>query len=175
MEYVTDFGKLVWFFFPAGVANMAPVLVKRYWSGLAVPIHSGWFGDHKTWRGIMSATIFGGVMFGLQKTLAMYTGTNEWSYYDYELFPYLFGFCFGLGAITGDLVKSFFKRRFRIKPGAAWFPFDQIDFVLGATLVLLLFVPVQATAWFMIIGGAIGFHFVVNQIGFRLKLKDHPW
>lgn len=175
MEYVTDFGKLVWFFLPAGVANMAPVLVKHHWNRLAVPIHSSWFGDHKTWRGIIAATIFGGVFFAIQKMLAMYTGADNWSYYDYELFPYWFGFCFGLGAITGDLIKSYFKRRLHIKPGAAWFPFDQIDFAVGATLVVLLFAPVQLIAWLMIIGGAIGFHFAMNQIGFRLKLKDHPW
>jgi CDP-diglyceride synthetase len=36
--------------------------------------------------------------------------------------------------MTGDAVKSFFKRRLGITPGKSWFPFDQLDFVLGAIL-----------------------------------------
>src|SRR4051812_27852644 len=44
----------------------------------------------------------------------------------------LLGAWIGLGALSGDLVKSFAKRRRGILPGQAWIPFDQIDWLLGA-------------------------------------------
>lgn len=34
--------------------------------------------------------------------------------------------------MTGDAVKSFFKRQRDMPPGSSWFPFDQLDFVIGA-------------------------------------------
>ena len=43
----------------------------------------------------------------------------------------IFGLLAGLGAILGDLVKSFFKRRLGIKSGQSWPIFDQLDFIAG--------------------------------------------
>jgi CDP-2,3-bis-(O-geranylgeranyl)-sn-glycerol synthase len=48
----------------------------------------------------------------------------------------------GVGAGVGDAVKSFFKRRIDIEPGASWPVFDQLDFFLGAYLfVSLVYAP----------------------------------
>ena len=46
--------RLLWFFLPVALANMAPVLVKQRLAWLAKPIDGGTmlFGNHKTWRGL---------------------------------------------------------------------------------------------------------------------------
>jgi CDP-2,3-bis-(O-geranylgeranyl)-sn-glycerol synthase len=38
--------------------------------------------------------------------------------------------------MAGDSVKNFVWRRLRIPPGAPWIPFDQLDFVLGALVLV---------------------------------------
>ena len=43
----------------------------------------------------------------------------------------------GLGALVGDMVKSFFKRRLGIKPGTMFQPWDGIDYMLGAIIFML--------------------------------------
>ncbi len=37
--------------------------------------------------------------------------------------------------MTGDAVKSFFKRRAGVPPGGRWIPADEIDFIIGAMLL----------------------------------------
>lgn len=43
----------------------------------------------------------------------------------------------GLGALFGDIVKSFFKRRLGIKPGTMFQPWDGIDYMIGAIIFML--------------------------------------
>jgi len=45
------------------------------------------------------------------------------------MIPIIGSICFG--ALIGDIIKSFFKRRIGKKRGQDWIPFDQIDFILG--------------------------------------------
>jgi CDP-2,3-bis-(O-geranylgeranyl)-sn-glycerol synthase len=45
------------------------------------------------------------------------------------MIPIVFSICFG--ALLGDIIESFFKRRVGRKRGEDWIPFDQIDFILG--------------------------------------------
>jgi CDP-diglyceride synthetase len=46
------------------------------------------------------------------------------------------GLRFGTGAMAGDAAKSFVKRRLGIPPGTPWIPWDQVDFRLGALILL---------------------------------------
>lgn len=170
--------RLLWFFLPVALANMAPVLIKDHWRSLAKPIDGGKhvFGNHKTWRGLLVATVSAGLLFLIQ----WYLGTH-WEFfqtiaaYVYTDFPWWFGFVFGLFAILGDLVKSFFKRRFHIADGASWFPFDQVDFLVGALLALELFIDVDVLTWVLALSLGISLHILVNRIGFRLHFKTTPW
>ncbi len=183
MEFFAWVGKLVWFYLPVGIANMAPVMIKDNFSSLATPIDGGRklgahriFGDHKTWRGFIAGIVFGAIFFAFQKYLAIINPMfNEWSAFDYTNFPWWFGALLGFGALTGDLVKSFFKRRVGIKPGAAWVPFDQLDFVIGATLFIALFVHVDWITWLTVLISAIFLHIAVNRIGYSIGYKDTPW
>lgn len=162
---------------------MAPVLLRNHFHSLARPVDGGrhfrgqpLFGDHKTWRGLIVATIAGGLMFEFERYLSLHVDVfSNFSPFAMNLFPLWFGFAFAAGAILGDLIKSFFKRRVHIASGATWFPFDQIDFLLGASIVASVYVRFTAVMWLMIIAVGPIFHISVNRIAFWMKLKDTPW
>ncbi|EKD76240.1 MAG: hypothetical protein ACD_43C00181G0001 [uncultured bacterium] len=67
------------------------------------------------------------------------------------------------------------KRRFHIAAGASWFPFDQIDFLVGALLALELFIDVDILTWVLALSLGISLHILVNRIGFHLHFKTTPW
>lgn len=129
-----------WIVIPIYVANASAVIVgggtpidfgKTYKDGQRI------LGDGKTWRGLLSGTFLGMTAgFGLT-VAASYLSSSEYSYLgvtNFEGFPMmiliLFSLCFG--ALLGDLVESFFKRRRGIERGSDWIPFDQLDFIIGA-------------------------------------------
>lgn len=175
--------RLIWWFLPAGVANMTPVLMGQHFLWLAKPMDGGallWgqplFGKNKTWRGLICGTVAGGLFFLLQRCAALlWPEALSLGIYDYSVFPWWFGVLFAAAALGGDLLKSFFKRRFRIPPGQTWFPFDQFDYLVGPTLCNLLFAPVDTMMWVVILSTGIVFHVGVNRIGYRLNLKTTPW
>jgi len=133
----------LWIIIPAYIANGSAVLV-----GGGKPIDAGktWkdgkriLGDGKTWRGLFSGAFVGLTAgFGLAAT-GKYLKTTGFSYLgfnDFEGFPLMIpiicSLCFG--ALLGDIVESFFKRRIGKKRGEDWLVFDQLDFIFGALLV----------------------------------------
>jgi len=135
-----------WIIIPAYVANGSAVLV-----GGGKPIDFGkkWkdgkriLGDGKTWRGLLVGSFLGMTAgFGLS-VASIYI--DEWGYgylglSDFYGFPYMipiiFSICFG--ALLGDIVESFFKRRIGKKRGEDWIPFDQLDFILGVLFISFL-------------------------------------
>jgi CDP-2,3-bis-(O-geranylgeranyl)-sn-glycerol synthase len=86
-----------------------------------------------------------------------------------------------IGALLGDAVKSFFKRRAGRERGAKWPIADQYDLVVGSLLLLVIFDP----SWFLaeitlprflvilIITPIL--HRLVNLVGYAARLKDVPW
>ena len=140
--------QLIWLFLPAGIANMAAAISAKILPKWSQPIDFGRnfrgqriFGDHKTWRGLIFGTIGGGLIFLLQKYLYNnYLCFQQIDIVDYEQLNIFFGLVVGFGALCGDLIKSFFKRRVNIPAGKSWFPFDQIDWVIGAMVLGLFFV-----------------------------------
>lgn len=163
---------------PAGFANMSPVLTKFWFKGLAKPIDGNrtWrgkpiFGANKTWRGIIMAPLFGIIMFGFQRWLYGFEPIQQISFINYHQYGLGLGFLLGLGAILGDLLKSFFKRRINRQPGKPWIPFDQIDYTTGGIILgALIFWP-GWTAFFTTIGIGLLLHFVANLTGYALKLN----
>ncbi len=131
----------LWLILPAYIANGSAVLVgggtpidfgKKYKDGKRI------LGDGKTWRGLFTGTLIGMIGgFGLSIAAKLITPT-EYNYINFEnlaflgfplMIPIIFSICFG--ALIGDIVESFFKRRVGIKRGENWIPFDQLDFILG--------------------------------------------
>lgn len=166
----------IYFILPAYIANMAPVFAARLGLPLGLPIHKRLFGAHKSWRGFYSAYVLALISLSLQYWL-QYSG----HFYTYNLLNYeqinifLYAFLFGVGALTGDLIKSFFKRRTGITAGASWFPFDQLDLVIGALIFLAPFfiLPWQNIITLLILTPLL--HFTANLLGYFLKLKEVWW
>jgi len=134
--------QILYLFLPAGLANMAPPFASIVFPYLGFPVDFGKtfrgkriFGDHKTVRGFVSGTIAGVLCIYLQRYL--YTSSpffRSISLLDYTQVPIAFGLFLAFGSLVGDAIKSFFKRQVGVEPGQAWFPWDQIDWIIGALI-----------------------------------------
>ncbi len=156
----------LYFFLPAYLANMAPVLVGKV-PVLGSPISKKIFGAHKTWRGLVIAPIVGGVVFWLQK---LFVVESLWLI-DYADYSILLGVLLGLGAILGDLLKSYYKRKAGIKSGKPWWGFDQLDFVIGAIVFSwFIYVPKAEVVLVLLIVSPV-LHMLFNLIGYYLKFN----
>lgn len=150
---------------------MAPVLIKNRFKFLAVPVNEKWLGAHKTWRGFIFGVLTGELIYLFQ----YFFNPEVLSLFNYQEYSWAWGFLLGFGALAGDAIKSFFKRRLNIKPGRPWIPFDQIDYALGALIVASFIFPLTWQIWLIIILSGIILHSLSNLIGYALKIKDVPW
>ena len=163
------------FFLPAGMGNLAPVLANKV-PGLnrwQTPLDGGKkyggrriFGDHKTWRGLFS----GMVLAGLTAVLVSHRYSSLYGHHS----AFIVGAALGFGALLGDALESFFKRRSGVPAGKSWFPYDQIDYVIGGLLLSLPFVRLNATDYLTIIVLYFGLHLFASYIGYLLHFKDQP-
>ncbi|MBI5389756.1 CDP-archaeol synthase [Candidatus Woesearchaeota archaeon] len=168
---------------PVAFANMTPPLMKNRLLFLATPVDGGrmWrgkpiLGSHKTWRGLISGTTVAIVTVFLQQWLYAFASFRNISLLDYPTYnPILLGFLLGFGALTGDMVKSFFKRRVSVKPGKPFIPWDQLDFLLGSlTFLSPLYVPPWVIVLLVLAGGFV-LHIAINHLGFYLGVRDVKW
>ena len=172
--------KCFYLMLPAYFANMAPVMVKKI-NLLAFPIdfnrqisNKPILGKNKTFRGLIFGVIFAIIVAYLQFLLYNVGLFRNISFIDYSNWA-LFGFLIGFGALTGDLIKSFFKRRIGLKPGTEFVPFDQTDFVVGA---LVFIMPIfYLTLKIFIVSLLLSFvlHIIVNHLAFYLKIRNEKW
>ncbi|MCX7893890.1 MAG: CDP-archaeol synthase [Burkholderiales bacterium] len=160
--------ELVWFMLPAYVANMSPPFTK-FWRGWNAPIHERLFGSHKTVVGFALGVTTGVATAFVQSRIGW--ERSLWPASDWLAV----GLAMGFGAMAGDAAKSFAKRRIGIAPGKPWIPFDQLDFPAGA---LLLVSPLVALSW-TDVATVLVFTFVadiaVNQLAYRLGIRDTGW
>jgi len=163
--------KALYFFLPAYFANMAPVIFRKI-PILSIPVQEKWFGKNKTWRGLVIATIIGTLVFWAQKSLYSQGGFwEEVALIDYSGHTILLGFLLGFGAILGDMVESFYKRRRNIAPGKPWIPWDQLDFVIGAiALSAFVYVPKIEVIIILLLASPV-LHIIVNHIAYWLKIR----
>lgn len=193
------------FFFPAFLANMAPVVLWRtkLWKKARKPVDLGKtlmgervFGENKTFFGLIAATIGGA--FGAMVVLVFLTVYGNFIQFIYQVATFwdfiIMLLCFGLigawmgfGAIMGDLLKSFIKRRIKIKPGQPLIFWDQVDFVIGAWVAywLLYLTGILSnlkevfdfSVWLLIAGMLITplLHLTANIVAYKLKWKDVWW
>lgn len=157
----------IWFILPAYVANATPVVL-----GGGRPIDAGKkfidgrpiFGAGKTVQGFL-AGLAAGTFVGLLQGIA--AG---------PLPDYLaLGFLLALGALLGDLLGSFIKRRLGIKRGGLAPGLDQLSFVVVA---LLAASPLALPSWeivLTIIIITLPIHLATNFGGYKLGLKSRPY
>jgi len=157
---------------PVYFANMAPVIVKKLFKNLAIPINTKLFGKNKTYRGLIFGILFAIIIAFIQYLL--YPQLKIISFLNYSNWIEM-GFLMGAGAIFGDLIESFVKRRLNYKPGQSFVPFDQLDFVIGALLLIsLVFVPTIKMIITIIIVSLV-LHIVVNHTAYYLKIRNEKW
>jgi CDP-2,3-bis-(O-geranylgeranyl)-sn-glycerol synthase len=175
----------LWFFAPAGFANLAAFVAgeNRYLKKYTYPV-DGYkkfrgkriLGDHKTVRGFVAAIIVGALICTIQVGLYNFSSGFRTSIpLDYSLInPIILGALLGFGALFGDCVKSFFKRQAGIKPGRSWFPFDQIDYIVGGIVFSLLYIrlPIWDYVYLFIVWFLM--HPLTTFIGYIFKLRRKP-
>jgi len=176
----------LWFFLPAGVANMMPIFAARVpqLKHLDAPIDFGKsfrgkriFGAHKTWRGLVAGIIFGTITLYFQQLLVAHSGwLQSWtSPVDYAQLPTLvLGPLFAIGALGGDAIESFFKRQVNIPPGHGWFPFDQTDYIIGASIASVPFVSLSLWQYFGLVLMWLVIHLAASATGYLIGVKERP-
>ncbi len=89
------------------------------------------------------------------------------------------------GALLGDVLGSFLKRRLGMEKGRRAPVLDQYDFVLGAFVLTGIIFPGWVAAHYIIGEAAFGLllilavtpilHRVVNLVGYKMGKKEVPW
>jgi CDP-2,3-bis-(O-geranylgeranyl)-sn-glycerol synthase len=170
-----------WLMLPAYLPNNCAVL---FGGGtpldLGKTFHDGnrMLGDGKTFKGTIAGTL-GGIIIGLLLNyLAPSLGLPSFGFGVSQLLV-LGGLSFG--AMLGDIVAAFFKRRMGLKRGAQLFIIDQLDFVIGSWVLTMILAPIwfwqNFTPSIMIIVLIITpiLHRVMNIIGYHMGSKREPW
>lgn len=169
---IIDIAAAIWFIFPAYCANAAPVIFgggqpmdfgKRFFDGKPL------FGSHKTVRGFLAGLIVG-TLVGLVQTLLFEQVLFQYS--PQFKYPIFLGFTLSLGALTGDLIESFIKRRLNRVPGSFLPVADQIDFILGAFLFSIPVSPPSLQAVLIILLITIPIHLLTNLGAALLNMKN---
>lgn len=150
---------------PAYIANGAPVLfgspppldLKRKIGGKRI------LGDGKTWKGTVSG-ISAGILTGIAEA---HLG-----------FPSMFviGVALSFGALAGDILGSFLKRRFGVKPGRSTPILDQYGFYVVALIFAFQYGNLPTWYGLVFITVLTGIlHPLANTVAHRLRLKKVPW
>jgi CDP-2,3-bis-(O-geranylgeranyl)-sn-glycerol synthase len=177
----------IWLMLPAYIANPSAAL---FGGGTPVDLGRKWsdgkriLGDGKTYRGFVSGVICGMLVGAVQILLAPHIAPQLAGVVypeQLETWTAIAAITMPIGALLGDMTKSFFKRRIGYERGAMLPIADQLDFVAGAWLLTFLADP----SWMMknftlgiiltvlIITPVL--HVTTNVIGFKLGKKDVPW
>lgn len=171
--------QICWLLLPAGSANMAPVLFK-WVPFLNVPVDFGKkfngkriTGDHKTYRGFLAGIIVSTIVVFLQGLVNI---PEEFVLLPASTNPFLYGFIFGFGALSGDSIKSFFKRQRGVPEGKTWFPFDQLDWVVGVYSLIFVYGHMfEPVIYFVSFALALIVHPTVNLLGYYLGVKKNKF
>jgi len=157
----------IWFILPAYVANAVPVVFgggspidgnRKFVDGRPI------FGQGKTIRGFIIGLVAGSIVGLLQGVVLN------------QLYTYfLRGLLLTLGALLGDLLGSFIKRRLNISRGDMAPILDQLGFVVFA---LLLTGPLVLPGWDVVLAILVvtpPIHLAANFMSYKLGLKSRPY
>jgi len=171
MGHISIIKDALWFILPAYVANGMPVLTPKLFS-VRHPIDGGRLfvdgerilGDNKTWEGFVlgffSALIVGLLQSAIDGATAILRGA-----------------VLGFGALLGDCIGAFIKRRMKLKPGAPAPLLDQLTFLVFALLLAYITgfytIGLRETVFLLIATPPI--HLLTNVLSYLLKIKGVPW
>lgn len=181
---------VLWLLLPTYVANAVATLPR----GRGPPMDFGrtWppdgrriFGPSKTWSGFFFAGFLAIPVVLLEAWLVLIAPPN------WRLVPTLaptvldalpLAVLLTFGAMTGDALGSFVKRRLGRESGARTILLDQLPFVLvpialGFAFYPSLFLEVfwswEAVLWVLVY--TLGLHAAFNWVGYKVGLKKVPW
>ena len=176
---------VIYFMLPAYLANVSALVFgggkpvdfgRNYRDGRRI------IGNGVTWKGTIIGTLIGTFIGIIQGSVSVYYGNI------FSLIPgimiiqgpiptsiiqgALIGLFLGGGALIGDAVGSFIKRRIGIERGKAAPFLDQLDFVIGALVFasLIVFIPLNMIIIILII--SIVLHILTNMIAYLIGMKD---
>jgi len=139
------------------------------------------FGDNKTYRGLAVVGLGTAIGFGLQSLLLhRIASIRGVELFDYALLKSVaLGLAVGVAAMLSELPNSFIKRQFEIAPGSAakgwkaviFYVYDQIDFLLGAWLVLAIVVSVTIERVLFSAGSLLVAHQLMSSAGYALGMR----
>ena len=181
---------VLWVLLPAMIANATATLPK----GRGPPMDFGrvWkrdgrriLGTSKTWSGFWFGTLFAAPFGLLEAYLILIAPPNLAivpSYGPTVLAAVPLVVLLSAGAMTGDALGSFLKRRLGRESGARTLLLDQLPFVLlpigigllvYPTVFVATFFSLEALAWVLIY--TLGLHAAFNYVGYWAGLKKVPW
>lgn len=148
----------IWWILPAYFANGMPIIF-----GGGMPLDFGKklrkhriFGDGKTIRGTVVGILAGGLIGFLQGRLEL-------------------GILLALGAISGDLVGSFIKRRLYKDRGHPVWGLDQFDFLVGALLLASVLEVPSTNLLIAILVITPVLHILTNYIAYKAGFQKVWW
>ncbi len=181
---------VLWVLTPAYIANALATLPR----GRGPPMDFGrlWrrdgrrvLGPSKTWSGFLVGG-FAAIPFGLIEAGLILAAPPPW-----QLVPLLapsllaavpFVALLTFGAMTGDALGSFVKRRLGRASGSRTFLLDQLPFVLVPVALGLVLYPglfggvfLRWDAVIWLLAYTLGLHAAFNWVGYWAGLKKVPW
>lgn len=170
----------LYFILPAYFSNGAGLVF-----GGGMPVDFGksdkngvrWIGDGVTWKGLIGGTLIGIITGIIQGWVAPYILSNFGQFITTPIITnvsegILIGFLLGFGALLGDALGSFLKRRIGIGRGQPAPILDQLDFLIVALILVSFVVKLDWLFIILAIVLTLIIHLLANTIAYLLGLKD---
>lgn len=170
----------IYFILPAYFANGSALLF-----GGGKPVDFGksdkngvrWIGDGVTWKGLIAGTLIGTIIGAIQGLLGSSIITTFGQSIIIPIATNLqegiiIGFLLGFGALLGDALGSFIKRRIGIGRGKPAPILDQLDFIIVALLLVSIVVKLNVLSVTLAIILTLIIHLITNTCAFLLGIKD---
>lgn len=136
-----------------------------------------WIGDGVTWRGLIAGTLVGTLTGAIQGIIAPYIIAQFGQYIITPIITgipegIVVGFLLGFGALLGDAIGSFLKRRLGIGRGKPAPILDQLDFIIFAIIFVSPIVELNIIFVVMALALTLIIHLIANGGAYLLGLKD---
>ena len=161
----------LWYILPAYFANASPVIFKgktpmdfgrKFRDGRRI------LGDGKTWRGF-----FGGLLTGTLIAVIQYCLTPD--FYGSLDTALKLGFALSLGALLGDLIGSFIKRRVGMPRGYSAVGLDQWGFLIVALILAYPIKTLSTGQVLFLLAVTPIIHWAANILAYKMGWKNVPW
>ena len=165
----------LWFILPAYAANAFPPLLRgKRPLDFGKKFHNHRvFGDGKTIEGTIGGILFG-FSIGLVQIYVQGFIPAEWELNLAEM-SLLLVLLLSTGAIFGDIIGSFVKRRLGIERGKPAPLLDQLDFLVFAILSASFILSIKTELIIVLLIITPPIHWITNMIGYLAKVKKTPW